>query len=94
MKNTYPQMTYDEAIAHCKYWAEDIRHDGVDLLSTDYEAAIGVSDQLAYPLDMQRWISADKYPLLYEIRRYAARVDSHHTDRIAWDNLLKLIDKL
>lgn len=87
-------MTYDEAIEHCKHWAEEIRHDGVDLLSIDYEAAIGVSDQLAYPLDMQKWISADKYPLLHEIRRYATQVDSDYTDRASWDALLKLIDKL
>ena len=58
----YPQMTYKQAVKHCKYWADQIRHDGLDLLTTDYGAAIGVSDQLAYPLDMQEWISAPSYP--------------------------------
>ena len=51
-EDQYPQMTYKQAVKHCKYWADQIRHDELDLLTTDYGAAIGVSDQLAYPLDM------------------------------------------
>ena len=45
-KNNYPQMTYKQAVKHCKYWADQIRHDGLDLLTTDYGAAIGVSDHI------------------------------------------------
>lgn len=51
-KNQYPQITYKQAIKHCKYWAEQIRAYGLDLLTTNWGAAVGVSDQLAYPLDM------------------------------------------
>ena len=57
-------------------------------------AAIGVSDQLAYPLDMQEWISAPRYPDIYAIRYYAGVVDRDHTDRDSWEKLLELIDKL
>ena len=92
--NQYPQMTYKQAVKHCKYWADQIRHDGLDLLTTDYGAAIGVSDQLAYPLDMQEWISAPRYPDIYAIRYYAGVVDRDHTDRASWEKLLELIDKL
>ena len=90
----YPQMTYKQAVKHCKYWADQIRHDGLDLLTTDYGAAIGVSDQLVYPLDMQEWISAPRYPDIYAIRYYAGVVDHDHTDRASWEKLLELIDKL
>ena len=93
-KNNYPQMTYKQAVKHCKYWADQIRHDGLDLLTTDYGAAIGVSDKLAYPLDMQEWISAPRYPDIYAIRYYAGVVDCDHTDRVSWEKLLELIDKL
>ena len=50
-------MTHKQAVEHCKYWADQIRADGLDLLTTDWGAAVGVSDQLAYPLDMQEWIT-------------------------------------
>ena len=94
-KNNHPQMTYKQAVKHCKYWADQIRADGLDLLTTDYGAAIGVSDQLAYPLDMQEWISAPRYPDIYAIRYYAGVVDrGDHTDRASWEKLLELIDKL
>lgn len=93
-KNNHPQMTYKQAVKHCKYWADQIRHDGLDLLTTDYGAAIGVSDQLAYPLDVQEWISAPSYPDIYAIRYYADVVDRNHTDRASWEKLLELIDKL
>ena len=92
--NQYPQMTYKQAVKHCKHWAEQIRADGLDLLTTDWVAAIGVSDQLAYPLDMQEWISAPRYPDIYAIRYYAGVVDRDHTDRDSWEKLLELIDKL
>ncbi|XMB33720.1 hypothetical protein QQ965_03185 [Candidatus Saccharibacteria bacterium oral taxon 955] len=93
-KNNYPQMTYKQAVKHCKHWADQIRADGLDLLTTDWVAAIGVSDQLAYPLDMQEWISAPRYPDIYAIRYYAGVVDRDHTDRDSWEKLLELIDKL
>ena len=94
-KNHYPQMTYKQAVKHCKHWADQIRADGLDLLTTDWCAAIGVSDQLAYPLDMQEWISAPRYPDIYAIRYYAGVVDrDDHTDRASWEKLLELIDKL
>ena len=93
-KNNYPQMTYKQAVKHCKHWADQIRADGLDLLTTDWVAAIGVSDQLAYPLDMQEWISAPRYPDIYAIRYYAGVVDRNHTDRASWEKLLELIDKL
>ena len=50
--NQYPQMTYKQATEHCKYWADQIRHGWIDLLTTDYSAAIGVSNQLAYNADV------------------------------------------
>ena len=87
-------MTYQQAVEHCKYWADQIRSDGVDVLTTDYSAAIGVSDQLAYPLDMQVWISAERHPLMYKVCDYAGIVDSDHTNRPAWETLLRLIDQL
>ena len=59
-EDQYPQMTYKQAVKHCKYWADQIRHDGLDLLTTDYGAAIGVSYQLAYALYMQTWIDPQK----------------------------------
>lgn len=90
----YPQMTYDEAVEHCKFWADSIRHDGIDLLVSDYGAAIGISDQLAYPLEMQKWINIEEYPQLYEIAKYAVTVDNDHTNRAAWEKLLELIDQL
>ena len=90
----YPQMTYKQAIEHCKYWAEQIRADGLDLLTTDWGAAVGVSDQLSYPLDMQEWIALQNYPDIYAIRYYAGTVDHDHTDRASWKKLLELIDKL
>ena len=90
----YPQMTYKQAVKHCKYWADQIRADGLDLLTTDWGAAVGVSDQLAYPLDMQEWISAPRYPDIYAIRYYAGVVDHDHTDRASGEKLLDLIDKL
>lgn len=90
----YPQMTYKQAIEHCKYWAEQIRADGLDLLTTDWGAAVGVSDQLSYPLDMQEWIALQNYPGIYAIRYYAGAVDHDHTDRASWKKLLELIDKL
>ena len=90
----YPQMTYKQAVKHCKYWAEQIRADGLDLLTTDYGAAIGVSDQLAYPLEMQTWINSQEHPLLYKVCVYAVTVDNDHTDRESWEKLLELIDKL
>ena len=93
-KNNYPQMTYKQAVKHCKHWAEQIRADGLDLLTADWVAAIGVSDQLAYALDMQEWISAPRYPDIYAIRYYAGVVDRDHTDRASWEKLLELIDKL
>lgn len=86
-------MTYDEVVAFCKGCAEEIRAEGVDLLVSDYEVAISVSDQIAYPLDMQEWITED-YPVLWEIANCAAVVDSDHTDRASWERLLELIDSL
>ena len=93
-KNNHPQMTYKQAVKHCKYWADQIRADGLDLLTTDYGAAIGVSDQLAYPLEMQAWINSQEHPLLYKVCAYAVTVDNDHTDRESWEKLLELIDKL
>ena len=90
----YPQMTYKQAVKHCKHWAEQIRADGLDLLTTDWVAAIGVSDQLAYPLDMQTWINSQEHPLLYTVCIYAVTVDNNHIDRELWEKLLELIDKL
>ena len=92
--NQYPQMTYKQAVDHCKCWADQIQADWIDLLTTDYVAATEVSDQLAYPLDMQEWISAPRYPDIYAIRYYAGVVDRDHTDRASWEKLLELIDKL
>lgn len=90
----YPQMTYEQAVEHCKYWADQIRHGWIDLLTTDYSAAIGVSNQLAYPLEMQTWINSKEYPLLYKVCVYAVTVDNDHTNRASWKKLLELIDKL
>ena len=93
-QNDYPQMSYEDTVQHCKHWAEEIRIATVETLVQDYGAAIGISDQLAYPLDMQTWITKEGYPALYNIRDYAVRVDSNHRDRAAWEKLLQLIDKL
>ena len=93
-KNQYPQMTYKQSVEHCKYWADQIRSDGLDLLTTDWGAAVGVSDQLAYPLEMQTWINSREYPLLYKVCVYSVTVDNYHTDRVSWKKLLELIDRL
>ena len=39
-KSQYPQMTYKQAVEHCKYWADQIRADGLDLLTTDWGTAV------------------------------------------------------
>ncbi len=93
-KSQYPQMTYKQAVKCLLQQVDQIRADGLDLLTTDWGAAVGVSDQLVYPLDMQEWISAPRYPDIYAIRYYAGVVDHDHTDRVSWEKLLELIDKL
>ena len=90
----YPQMTYKQAVKHCKHWTDQIRADGLDSLTTNYVAAIGVSDQLAYPLEMQTWINSQEHPLLYKVCVYSVTVDNDHTDRVSWKKLLELIDRL
>ncbi|MGB4761998.1 MAG: hypothetical protein WBP12_01410 [Candidatus Saccharimonas sp.] len=94
VSDKYPQMTKGKAIEHCKHWGEAIRHDGIELLVSDYEAAVTLSDSLAYPLEMQKWITAESEPLLNEICAYAVVVDNDHTNRAAWEKLLELIDTL
>ena len=93
-EHQYPQMTYEQAVEHCKHWADQIRADGLDLLTTDYGVAIGISDQLAYPLEMQTWITSREYPLLYKVCVYSVTVDNDHTDRVSWKKLLELMDRL
>ncbi len=90
----YPQMSRMEAVLHCKKWANEIRIEGVDALVKDYDLAVSISDQLAYPLDMQPWITPVSEPELYEVQQYAATVDSDHTNRATWETLLVLIDHL
>lgn len=90
----YPQMTRREAVSHCKHWAEAIRKDGIDLLVSDFGAAVTISDLLAYPLEMQEWITEESQPELDEICTYAVAVDNDHTDRASWEKLLELIDAL
>ncbi len=87
-------MTKAEAVRHCKHWAEAIRKDGISLLVSDYGAAATLSDSLAYPLEMQTWITAASEPLLDEICTYAVTIDNNHTNRDAWGRLLELIDQL
>ena len=38
----YPQITYKQAVEHCRYWVEQIRADGLDLLTTDWGTAVVV----------------------------------------------------
>lgn len=92
--NSYPQLQRDDIVAMCKKWAKNVRNDGLDLLTTDYEAAISLTDNLAYPLDMQEWIKPDTEPELYAIVDLAGKVDSTHDDRPAWEDLLQRIDAL
>lgn len=87
-------MSRDEAVKHCKHWASIIRAEGIDLLVSDYGAAIGVSDKLAYPLDMQEWITKESEPTLYELCQYVVAVDNDHTNREAWSKILQLADAL
>ena len=53
-----------------------------------------MSDQLAYPLEMQPWITPETEPLLSAIRNHAVDVDIDHTRRADWEKLLELIDQL
>lgn len=93
-KNQYPQMTKQEAVQHCKHWAEVIRKDGIALLVSDSGAAVSLSDSLSYPLEMQTWITAESEPLLDTICTYAVAVDNDHTNRDAWEKLVELIENL
>lgn len=92
--NQYPQMTRLEAVQHCKHWAEAIRKDGIALLVSDHGAAASLSDSLAYPLEMQTWITSESEPLLDEVCTCAVAVDNDHTDKAAWEKLVELIDNL
>lgn len=91
---TYPQLSYEDTVGHCKYWADEIRAEGVDTLVEDEVTAAGISDQLVYPLDMQTWLTEQDHPALYIVRDYAGKVDNDHTDRAAWETLLDRIDNL
>lgn len=87
-------MTREEAVRHCKYWSAAIKKDGIDLLSVDRDVAVGLSDQLVYPLEMQGWIDENDEPELDEIIEYAVRVDNDYTRRSDWEKLTRLIDKI
>lgn len=90
----YQNMTREDAIAHCKKYAEIIRQEGVDRLVEDYEFSVGLGDEIDYPLDCQEWITPVNEPILYAISVYAVRVDNDHTDREAWEKILQLTDIL
>lgn len=92
-KANYPQMSYDQAVQHCKREAEFIRSEGVDVLARD-ETAVSVSDSLCYPLEMQEWITPEDYPILHAITVYAVRADNDYTDKDAWEKILQLTDLL
>lgn len=89
-------MSYEQAVLHCKEWAEPMHYDDdvIDSLVNDYGDAANVSDQLSYLLNTQNWITADYFSLLSEIRDLANEVDRDHKNRAAWEKLLASIDKL
>ena len=80
-KNQYPQMTYKQAVRRCKYWADEIRHKGLDLLTTDYSEVTRILDQLTYPLYIRTWIDPKNIILWIEFCTYAIDVDNNYTDR-------------
>jgi len=41
-EDQYPQMTYKQAVKHCTRGADQIRADGLDLLTTDWGTAVVV----------------------------------------------------
>ena len=93
-KKSYPQMTYEKAVEHCRQYADIIRADGIDLFLSDIGESAVISDMLGYPLERQEWINGKQYPLLSEIIEAAADVDRYHTKRESWKRLLDSIDKL
>ena len=93
-KKSYPQMTYEQVVEHCRQYADIIRADGIDLFLSDIGESAVISDMLGYPLEMQEWINEKQYPLLSEIIEAAADVDRYHAKRESWKRLLDLIDKL
>lgn len=94
VSSNYPQMSREDAIKHCRYWASQIQKEGIESLASDYGSAIGISDQLVYPLDQQNWITPEDEPILHAINMYAIDVDSDHTNREAWQKIVKLSEIL
>ncbi len=88
-------LTREEAITLCQNWARMLRREyTIDTLVGDYGDGVLMSDQLAYPLEMQPWITPETEPLLWAIRDHAVDVDIDHTRRADWERLLELIDQL
>lgn len=88
-------LTREEAITLCQNWARMLRREyTIDTLVSDYGDGVLMSDQLAYPLEMQPWITPEAEPLLWAIRDHAVDVDIDHTRRADWEKLLELIDQL
>lgn len=88
-------LTREEAITLCQNWARMLRREyTIDTLVNDYGDGVLMSDQLAYPLEMQPWITPEAEPLLSAIRDHAVDVDIDHTRRADWEKLLELIDQL
>ena len=88
------QMTYKQAIAHCKKSVNMIAKDGIDTLLADEHEAFDRADVLEYPLYQQRWMTLRDYPVLYMIYEAADEALAIRTTRLMWQKILLYADML
>ena len=88
------QMTYKQAIAHCKKSVKMIAKDGIDTLLADEHEAFDEADVLEYPLYQQRWMTLRDYPVLYMIYEAADEALAIRTTRLMWQKILLYADML
>lgn len=88
------QMTYKQAVAHCKKSVKMIAKDGIDTLLADEHEAFDRADVLEYPLYQQRWMTLRDYPVLYMIYEAADEALAIRTTRLMWQKILLYADML
>ena len=95
MRDTHPQYTKEQIIAHCKKWLISWNYgDGSInqvLLDSSIEAAIE-TDRLTYLLEVQKWIDADSEPELWDVIMAADDVDHNHSDPKMWEKLVEKVE--
>ena len=94
MARRFPQMTYKQAIAHCKKSVKMIAKDGIDTLLADEHEAFDEADVLECPLYQQRWKTLRDYPVLYMVYEAADEALAIRTTRLMWQKILLYADML